>query len=81
MDADLPDDEHDKLARAIDLYGDGQAHREAHASNDAAAVAAYYRVLIEHMSEDAAVHLTCEWMRLGHEAIEWSIEDEPGGDA
>lgn len=78
MEPDLPDDEHDKLARARDLYGDGQAHRETHASNDAAAIAAYYRVLIQHISEDAAVHLTCEWMRLGHEQLEWIIDDEEG---
>lgn len=63
----------DELARTLDLHGEGQEHRQQHAANDAAAVAAFYLTLTDAgIPDDDRLPLTLEWMSVGHSPIEWA---------
>jgi hypothetical protein len=66
-----PDEQHEALARALDLHGEGTEHRAQHAANDAVAVAAFYQTLTANdIPAESAVALTLEWMHVGHTIID-----------
>jgi hypothetical protein len=78
VDANPPDDEqHEQLARALDLRGEGTEHRATLAANDAIVIARFHTTLTEHgIGAEEAVTLTLEWMNLGHHDTDTSDEGD-----
>lgn len=67
----------DELARAIRTHGDAARERIDDAALEARIVATYCCTLTNAgLSEEAAVHLTCEWLRSLDESIEWQLDDD-----